>query len=112
VGLWKRCRVVIVGGILFPIRGRRVPGTAASPSVSEPERRHGKGGRCVTIRIIRPTRINVRRTGVKLIPITGRNTVKSIPIRRSGIVTSRECETESEAGVISIGEPVLYRIEE
>jgi len=62
------------------------------------------------IRIIRPTRINVRKTGVKLIPITGMNTESSIPIRQSAIVTSSGCETESATGAINA--PVLSRIEE
>jgi hypothetical protein len=110
VGLWERFRVVIAGDISFPIRGRRIPGTAASLFVSEPERRHGKRKGCIMIQIIRPTRSNVRGTGARFIPITGRNTVRSISIRRSAIVTSRECETENTMGAID--EPVLSRIGE
>ena len=112
MGLWKRCRVVIAGDISFPILDRRTLGTAGSMTVSEPERRRGKGKRCMTIRIIGPTRSDVSRIGVRLVPITGRNTVRSILIRRSAIVTISECGTESAMGAIWMGKHVLYRIGE
>src|SRR4030065_2960250 len=90
---WKRFRVVIAVGIFLPTHGRRIPGTAVSWNVGAPGRQHGKGRRFVLIRITGPIRSDVGRTGVRLIPLIGRNSVSSIPIRRGAIGTSRRFGT-------------------